>query len=112
MFSVPLDPFILKYHVSCVIFSCLLLRTSQQKLPYTAPYMHFYHKTMRHSWHRAITILTHVLVAPGFNLVLKEALLTNVFRGIPQEFEVEATSKWARILLLTTIPRQYHRPDQ
>jgi len=63
---------------------------------------------MRHPWHQAITILTHVLVVPGFNLVLKEALLTNVFRGIPQEnIEFEATSKWARIRLPTFIPRQY-----
>jgi hypothetical protein len=35
-----------------------------------------------------------VLVVPGFNLVLKEALVTDVFRGIPQEnIEFEATSK-------------------
>jgi hypothetical protein len=40
---------------------------------------------MRHAWYRAITILTHVLVVPGFNLILKEALLTDVFRGTPQE---------------------------
>jgi hypothetical protein len=54
-----------------------------------------------------------VLVVPGFNLDLKEALLTDVFRGIPQEnIEFEATSKWARTLLPTTIPKQYDRLGQ
>jgi hypothetical protein len=43
MFHVPLDPFILKYHVSCVIFSGLLLRISQQKLSYIAQYILLYH---------------------------------------------------------------------
>lgn len=44
MFHVLLDPFILKYHVSCVIFSGLLLRISQQKLSYTGQYIHLHHK--------------------------------------------------------------------
>jgi len=105
LFHVPLDPFILNYHISCVIFSGLLLRISQQKLSH-----HKKHATSLAPNHND---LTHILVVPGFNLVLKDALVIDVFRGIPKEnIEFEATSKWARIFLLTTIPRQYHRLGQ
>jgi len=39
----PLEAFILKYHVSYVILSGLLLRICQQQLPYTAQYIHLHH---------------------------------------------------------------------
>jgi hypothetical protein len=62
---------------------------------------------------KSIKRATTILVVRGFNLVLKEALLTDVFRGLPQEnVEFEATSKWASTLLPTTTPRQYDEIGQ